>query len=573
MISHSTTYRKPLKSSSQYNCSRYNYNTEHVTKSNLPQPSSRIFLAPKPDIRASIPKSRTTGPLLSKIDRQPSFDRQEARRFNGRCHSRKGDQNAKPPASQPHISSQKVPSRRIAPRSSITQISSASRRNSVRKVARSSTVFRTVFLKEPNVEDVAMRVSGRNIDTDSDDPFLPALHNSLGRRRRISHLVSSGQLSRQSNRQGPLSRVPQKETIVPFLQTDISESDIGSVEVIPLLPRRISTPAVVPRHKVVADRAHKENALPSLPTLVIQHTPKPSDSQPVYSVETPNPYLAVKPASALAPNTSSPLTQVIKIKQAKARPSSLIMQSSALSVMTDHISFPTLPTQILKHTPQPRIADSYGSFTDSPCTSRFHAKTVWTMADEIALVRTGGVVSLGQRLFPCPLLRVVPLCLRQRNGTDVNVNRTQRASPAPVEGEALLITPVRSTSIPAHLVSAIRRVSLIKDQELGTPCYAFRSPTSASSMSNLSENDKSESEYAERYQWTMISNQQKPMRFLMPQSSGLNSKKEDVHIHVGQVNKRFMLTRANTLMKLKLIGAKTLRGGTKKLVGRGGPKF
>ena len=76
---------------------------------------------------------------------------------------------------------------------------------------------------------------------------------------------------------------------------------------------------------------------------------------------------------------------------------------------------------------------------------------VWTMADEMHLIRQGGELTTLQALSPSKDMRVVPLCLRRRNGD------LQELPGTPV----LHRTPVRTTSVPAHLLFTEDRNSLV----------------------------------------------------------------------------------------------------------------
>ena len=85
-------------------------------------------------------------------------------------------------------------------------------------------------------------------------------------------------------------------------------------------------------------------------------------------------------------------------------------------------SLSSLPTQILHHTPHARELSAIFPEDDPHASSRVNVKEIWTMADEMRLVRVGGIIHEEETLSPKKDVQVVPLFRRSRNGSSEHGN-------------------------------------------------------------------------------------------------------------------------------------------------------
>lgn len=426
------------------------------------------------------------------------------------------------------------------------------------------------------------------------------------------------------------------------------------------------------------------SAIASLPTQILNHTPKPVIGGRVHTSrllptvvarsEAENGDYRSRAAAPLvsaataSPSRTSPslATQVLK----HALQASSVATSTAISPTP---SFCTLPTQILKHSPMP-IAPVNGpaapftglrvlqdeilrqnrnacntslistpianagtaavSASDSPCLSRARTKSLWTMSDEISLVRAGGILPGPFSLEPDANVRVIPLCKRLRNGLEFETNELCASSSAealasphtPAAAAARMKTPARSVSTPYHLLAASARRTPNARASLLSPDLSISRVIHISHNENESENCaancdgsggpftpttpedvknernasvrgrshgpnpnvnavKNTNLKADRLSWTVVN-----VKWLARAANAANSGRRPltpstspkpqqpspggygVTINrAGMGGKPSLLTRAQTLLKLKLPGSRLL--SSKKLVGRGDARF
>lgn len=343
--------------------------------------------------------------------------------------------------------------------------------------------------------------------------------------------------------------------------------DAEITEAVPnlLLPHRTSIQSDAPKRKKKDGlNIAKKAALPRLPTQIIQHTPKaivPKVSNPPHAEESPT----VARLGRLTPGGFPSLrSQLFKrAPRLSALRSEISGLSASISSLGSAIS--ALPTQILKHTPiqqttksERTTAQVTGSASHSPCISKGRAKSIWTMADEIALVRAGGVLPSPKILAPCPDAHVVALCLRRRNGVE-----------AANQDDKILQTPRRSSSIPAHLHSSRRHSRVVSIEDSGR--HGLPLPERALDLATLEETQEV-AKHVERYRWTVVSVKNTEQDEGRGNGSGHLLHRNGYGVYVGAAGtKPSLMTRAQTYVRFKFLGSRPF--ASKKLVGRGDSRF
>ena len=182
------------------------------------------------------------------------------------------------------------------------------------------------------------------------------------------------------------------------------------------------------------------------------------------------------------------------------------------------------------------------------------------MADEISLVRAGGVLPNPRALIPFPDARVVALCLRRRNGVEA----------AEMANEMLARTPRRSSSIPAQLHSGRRQSRF---ENFGAQITHNPIPPRLETPYEMSEanNDQIEGQDkpTERYQWTVVSVKQRAEEGRGVGSLGVlhDEIQNGYGVQVESTTRPSLMTRAQTYVRFKLLASRPF--SSKKLVGRG----
>lgn len=349
------------------------------------------------------------------------------------------------------------------------------------------------------------------------------------------------------------------------VKTEIRDAEITEAAPNLLLPHRTSIQSVAPKRKKKDGlNFAKKVALPRLPTQIIQHTPKaiaPKVSDPLHAEESPT----VARLGRLTPGGFPSLRSQL-FKRAP-RLSALRSEISGLSVSISSLgsAITALPTQILKHTPVQQTTKSErttaqvtSSASHSPCISKGRAKSIWTMADEIALVRAGGMLPSPKILAPCPDAHVVALCLRRRNGVE-----------AANQDDKILQTPRRSSSIPAHLHSSRRHSSVVSIE--GSGRHGLPLPERALDLAALEETQEA-AKHVERYRWTVVSVKNSEQDEGRGNGSGHLLHRNGYGVYVGAAGaKPSLMTRAQTYVRFKFLGSRPF--ASKKLVGRGDSRF
>ena len=334
----------------------------------------------------------------------------------------------------------------------------------------------------------------------------------------------------------PKTRPSDLRTTRTFLVPKIKEpkSDVTT-----LLPRHESLRPVVPKKLKV------EEPFPALPTQILSYTPKPSvtkrDNFPGHGLKKKD-----KSQAKLPDKENHPTRET-------SRQFLVAPEAGAIRSITSISSLLSLPSQILKHTPIDRHFSHVYSST-SPCLSKARVKTVWTMVDEMKLVRTGGLLRDTSALEPITQVRVVPLCQRLRNGVEV-----ERNGP-------LLKTPARSASMPYYLTVSKHRNQAFKDQmESADVLPASSSITGfAGGKEEQKIYEKKKKRRRDRSEWTIVDVKKSERRFSQPIGAYRSVGTKHNSGEIGSA-KPSLLTRAQTLMKFKF-------PGSKKVVGRGDPK-
>ncbi|EJD06903.1 uncharacterized protein FOMMEDRAFT_152232 [Fomitiporia mediterranea MF3/22] len=327
------------------------------------------------------------------------------------------------------------------------------------------------------------------------------------------------------------------------------------------LSRHSSESAAVirPKRKTsLVRRKTSHTVYPSLPSIVMEHSPPQFD----VGLQTNQLSLEEKtirtPDEALAAYASTPNASAVK---PSPRPFLLPRKPGTMPSSSSIHSLVSLPTQVLKHTP-------VTSASGSPCISKARIKTIWTMMDEIRLVKSGGLLTDQHALVPSSQARVIPLFQRFRHEADTN------ASP---QGVALGRTPVRSASTPYHLLaSAARRSSAIPPNALP------RLPSLSRALANAlveQEEDEEDNFIGIEDQQRKDSNKEDKQKSnnwgfmdvkrLQRRSTVSNPvvSTEGYKVYLkGRSTKPSLLSRAQTLAKLKF-------SGSRKVVGRGDPKW
>lgn len=460
--------------------------------------------------------------------------------------------------------------------------SSARQNNRVKQVSRRSlSLRRTAVLNSAN-ESASYRSQHLNqyqnmtreylMKSDSESDFsnseteevLRSKHQSRMKKKALSQTYDKENLSPlpvsktntspnglKSAKRSSLSPGSQSTVLCPptrtFLVPKIKEPK-ANVPV--LLPRHTSLRSVVPKKRL---QTEEEDYFPALPTQILNHTPKPpvirpdKYQSPIESNEDKSIVEALeKPSNSL--NETTPRQFLVAPEPGAAR--SVTSINSLLS----------LPSQILKHTPVNHASSSAYS-SASPCLSKARVKTVWTLVDEMKLIRTGGVLRDTSALEPISQVRVVPLCQRLRNGVDVERNGT------------LLKTPARSASMPHNLSVSKHRNRRCKDQTNVTDILPISSSTlsPAGGREDVNVDSKEEKKMKrrrkqEQCEWTFVDVKKSERRFSQPIGAYRGGEAKHAFSSVGTVfAKPSLLTRAQTLMKLKF-------PGSRKVVGRGDPK-
>ncbi|KAL5486065.1 hypothetical protein ACEPAI_7109 [Sanghuangporus weigelae] len=326
----------------------------------------------------------------------------------------------------------------------------------------------------------------------------------------------------------------------------------------PAVPRRSSLRPAPPQLK--KDRTlKKQDSIPSLPTIIMKHTPtKMTSAQHLFDEEIPR-----TSAKSFGPGVrrAEAIEPVPKLKS-KFRPFLLPGTSGALASLTSLSSILSLPSQVLKHTPLG--AQSSSSPSSSPCLSKARMKTIWTMLDEMKLIRSGGLLLDADALAPGSRVCVIPLCKRLRNGI-IESGST---------GDAVLRrTPARSSSTPYHLVASSARRSRLETPSVVPPVpsitYAL-AHARAEWRSHPAEYRLRKTNVGEKYNWTLV-DVKKPQRLRRRSTLGkpMISAGYGVSITTRDTmtaRKPSLLTRAQTLVKLKF-------SGSKRVVGRGDPMW
>ena len=327
----------------------------------------------------------------------------------------------------------------------------------------------------------------------------------------------------------------------------------------PPVPRRSSSRPGPPRSEKKDELLMKKKAgAPSLPTIIMKHTPpRMRLAQALFNESLPPVESGTTQTEATVPASKH---------KSKSRPFLLPRRVGSLASLTSFNSIFSLPSQVLKHTPLG--SQSSDSPSSSPCLSKARTKTIWTMLDEMKLIRSGGLLQDTDGLAPGHELRVVPLCQRLRNGSD--------ASDSPGAG-LVRRTPVRSASTPYKLdVSSARRARF----EATNALPPVPSITSALAHAKTEwehhvaeDRPKTTTDDGEKkYKWTLV-HVKKPASECPERQSPLGKPMISAGYGVSittrdttTARKPSLLTRAHTLVKFKF-------SGSKRVVGRGDPMW
>ncbi|OCB91688.1 hypothetical protein A7U60_g1040 [Sanghuangporus baumii] len=326
----------------------------------------------------------------------------------------------------------------------------------------------------------------------------------------------------------------------------------------PPVPRRSSLRPAPPQLK--SDTTPKKQTnIPSLPTIIMKHTPtKVTSAQHLFDVE----IMKMSTGSSGSGIRQVDTIELAPKRKSKPRPFLLPPTSAALASLTSLSSILSLPSQVLKHTPLG--AQSSSSPSSSPCLSKARMKTIWTMLDEMKLIRSGGLLSDADALAPESGVCVVPLCKRLRNGIN--------ESGSPVDA-VLRRTPARSSSTPYHLVASSARRSRLETPSVVPPVpsisYAL-AHARAEWRNHPAEDPLRKTNDGEKYNWTLV-DVKKPQRLRRRSTLGkpMISAGYGVSITTRDTmtaRKPSLLTRAQTMVKLKF-------SGSKRVVGRGDPMW
>ncbi|KAH8118039.1 hypothetical protein DFH11DRAFT_1541288 [Phellopilus nigrolimitatus] len=506
-------------------------------KSRPSQSASRVFIKPK------------DGPS-AKLERTSSFAYVPQQRSN-----------IKPYVPKSASSTHALP-RRIAPRSSSSFLLPAETNTisaSAKRLHRSVTTarlgpFKTAAVPENDSGFFAQDLKLGNMQVTSSNVMLG--DKSLRRTSRpkykenappLLNRTSSDRSSRRSftRVQSPLVPKERRESLcasrtflVPRAEAEVPAADFASSDIYPFCctPTREAGKSFSLEESSGLAATTAENRLPS--------------------------------ATSLALAISSLPTQILKHTP---RPSSLALDARFSLSSSLRSNFPRLPTQILKHTPcaphtPPALPPSPAA--SSPCLSKARTKTVWTMADEITLVRTGGVLPGGLALAPSSQARVVPLFQRLRNGVSPSGSAQELTSSK---------VPVRSASIPYHLLtsSARRSESFRAALTRSKHTAILPAPKAADAHATSDEGEGSREPRAGRSPWTVVNIKKGDQHGTNDSSAGApagNSHGQGGYgVYAGAGSKPSLLTRAQTLVKLKFAYPRSLT--SRKLVGRGDPRF
>ncbi|KAL5525723.1 hypothetical protein ACEPAG_7060 [Sanghuangporus baumii] len=328
----------------------------------------------------------------------------------------------------------------------------------------------------------------------------------------------------------------------------------------PAVPRRSSLRPAPPHLK--KDRTSKKQAsIPSLPTIIMKHTPtKMVSAQHLFDEEISRTSAESFGSGILRAEAIEPVPKL----KSKFRPFLLPGTSGALASLSSLGSILSLPSQVLKHTPLG--AQSSSSPSSSPCLSKARMKTIWTMLDEMKLIRSGGLLSDEDALAPGSRVCVIPLCKRLRNG----INESGSTANA-----VLRRTPARSSSTPYHLAASSTRRSR---SCLETPSVVPPVPSMTYALAHAraewrdlpAEDRFRKTNVGEKYKWTLV-DVKKPQRLRRRSTLGkpMISAGYGVSITTRDTmtaRKPSLLTRAQTMVKLKF-------SGSKRVVGRGDPMW
>ncbi|THH01777.1 hypothetical protein EW145_g6855 [Phellinidium pouzarii] len=527
-------------------------------KSFYPQSTSRVFIKPKEKPKEKL--SRRSSSAFVPLSAQQRSARSSLPKSTSSA-------NALPRGTVPRSSSSF-----LAP--AVTNVTNVPRK----RLPRSSTSLRPDAIHEAD-SDSAFFAQSFTSENRKLENLQPATRVRTQRRASVSkykykentspvHLRATDRSSHTfARKQSPLvpkdrrtSQRLSRTFLVPKVEEHVSKPQ-------PLLPRRTSICYVVPRHEKRPSLTDKENALSSLPTQVLKHTPKSTSGEPFRLLVSGENRLHTSSATSLAAVMPSLPTQALKHTP---RSSSLAPHTRAPSYSSStNDALGTLPTQILKHTPYMSCTGPQTTAADSPCLSKARTKTIWTMSDEITLVRAGGVLPDAYALEPSSHARIVPLCQRLRNGVSES-GSAQGLVPAMKD----VRTPVRSASTPYHLLaSSARRTNSTRASSGEGPALP-PVPSLSRALAHVEDTDNGEESAeadrkVERYNWTFINIKKPENRVASMSDRFLEHGPGGYGVCVGA--KPSLLTRAHTLMKLKITGPRVLT--SKKLVGRGDSRF
>lgn len=603
------------------------------------------------------PTSRTF--IKSKDDKFVSIDREDRRSSMVRL-SLGETKTARPIVPK---SASGLP-RRKAPRSSSASLLAPVTNKSCTQAAlvpRSSTVMHTHNLQIPserclssyssnNAPHRSRQAKGHEEENKEND----AMQVTAARRQIRSRRSFTRRHSPLVPRERRSTQCLPRAFLIPKVEESICTPDIKAPPLASTFPQPVAPPQSG-KHESQFRVASKDPALAlaSLPTQILSRTPKVTTGRrnpsatftaakrlmPTvvagsseadvgdYRARAAAPQVSATTATPPCRATPSLAAQMLKY----ALQASSVATASGLSPSP---SLCTLPTQILRHSPVPDASAVPAPFaglralqewksdptsspasnptttaSESPCLSRARTKSIWTMADEITLVRTGGMIPDMRTLEPGADVRVVPLCRRLRNGFSFGAavlvaSSSAEALASPRTPQARMSTPIRSASTPYHLLAASARHTPDARASLLSPdlsisrvlAHVEEVPTDddnndtnggARSSPSIFHDDphRDSTVHArapDRLSWTVVN-----IKRLARGSVGKSGGRSLAHPNrpspggcgvsiargsgSGSGGRPSLLTRAQTFLKFKFTGPRLL--ASRKLVGRGDSRF